>query len=101
MLQDAATTLLYIRPYDVIHRQYLQEALAIARRFPNQLSSSFVSACLQKLGESYLNVDRRYEEAYKLLTEAVAINRDLPRGDLLLQSLQSLGRASRSICITI
>jgi hypothetical protein len=48
------------------------------------------------MAESYLNVDRRYEDGRRLLVEAVAINRSLPtRGDLLVESLQSLGRANR------
>lgn len=95
VLNGAATTLLYVRPYDVIHRQYFEEALALARRFPDQIPPASLSGTLQRLAESYLNVDRRFEEAHRLLIEGVAINRTLPRIDLLLQSLQSLGRVSR------
>jgi len=74
----------------------LREALAISRRHPNQVRPSSRAACLQKLGESYINVDRRYQDAYALLQEAIAINRSDPsRGDLLLTSLQSFGRANR------
>jgi len=96
VLHDAATSLLYIRPSDPVHREYFQEALALARRYPNQVPSSSLAACLQKLGESYINVDRRYQEAHGLLEEAVAIHRSDPsRGDLLLESLQSFGRVNR------
>ncbi len=96
VLHDAATTLLYIRPSDPGHRKYFEQALALARRYPNDVPSSSLSACLQKLGESYINVDRRYQDAYPLLKEAVAINRSNPaRGDLLFSSLQSFGRVNR------
>lgn len=96
VLHDAATTLLYVRPFDPIHREYLEEALAVARRYPNHVPFSLLAAVLQKLGESYINVDRRYQDAHALLSEAVAINRTDPsRADLLLLSLQSFGRVNR------
>jgi serine/threonine-protein kinase len=93
-LHDAGTTLL--SPADSVHRQYFERAVELARRYPDQVPASALGACLQKLGESYINVDRRYQDAYPILQEAVAIHRSDPtRLDLLLASLQSFGRANR------
>lgn len=95
-LHDAGTTLLYIRPFDSVHREYFERAIALARRYPDQVRASLLGACLQKLGESYINADRRYQDAYGVLQEAVTIHRSDPsRRDLLLNSLQSFGRANR------
>jgi len=96
VLHEAATTLLYIRPSDPIHREYFEQGLALARRHPKQVPSSALALCLQKMGESYINVDRQYQNAHAMLSEAVSIIRSHPlRSDLLLLSLQSFGRVNR------
>jgi hypothetical protein len=96
LLQDASSIMLYIRPQDQSHRQYLAEAVAIARRYPEGVPRASLASSLQKLAESYINVDRRYGDARPLLAEALTICRSDPtRGDLLLQTLQSWGRVNR------
>lgn len=95
VLREGGTTLLYIRPSDPAHREYLEEATAIARRHADVPPSSR-AASMQRLAESYINLDRRYDDALALLTEAVAIGREDPaQGAQLILSLQSLGRANR------
>lgn len=95
VLREAGTTLLYLRPSDPAHREYLEEAVAVARRHP-EVPPSSRAASMQRLAESYINLDRRYGDALALLTEAVAIGREDPtQGAQLILSLQSLGRVNR------
>jgi eukaryotic-like serine/threonine-protein kinase len=96
LLFEAGTTLLYARPHDIAHRRFLERALALTNSHPGRISPSVRASCLQRLAESYINVDRRNAEARALLLEAVAIARSDPtQGNLLFECLQSLGRANR------
>lgn len=98
VLHDSATTLLYIRPFDGSHRPYLEQAVALARRNHKDVPPAILSACLHKLAESYINVDRRYNDAKPLLLESIAINRaDPSRASLLIESLHSYGRVNRML----
>jgi tetratricopeptide (TPR) repeat protein len=95
LLREAGTTLLYLRPADSVHREYLEQAVAIARRQAGVPPASRAAA-MQRLAESYINLDRRYDDALPLLIEAVALGRQDPtQGAQLILSLQSLGRANR------
>jgi serine/threonine-protein kinase len=97
VLYHSGVILQVLRPEGTNHRQYLEEALRIARANLPQDDDRMLSAVLEGLAQSNW-VDKRFAEADRLIHEAVALDRASPmHGSLLAISLQTQGRISQAL----
>jgi tetratricopeptide (TPR) repeat protein len=95
-LRLAAQTMSYERMADPLPRAYLEEAVRLSVKHREQVFATTRAQCLAALANSYHALDFRYQEAYPLIQEAIAINRADPlRGRELGQSLLTLGIVTR------
>jgi tetratricopeptide (TPR) repeat protein len=100
VLTQSGQLMEYIRPADLIHREYLQEAVRLARRDFQKVEIPLRAQSLQALAESYLGAPGRgegaYRAAYPLIQEALSLSRSDPSLDTaLVDSLRSWGRVNR------
>ena len=100
VLATSGQLMQYMRPADPVNREYLQEAVRLAGKYPSEVALGWRAAALQALAESYLgspgDADRNYREAYPLIEEALKLDRSDPSlAGSLLASLQSWGRINR------
>ena len=99
VLGQSGQTLQYIRPTDLVHREYLEEAVRLARKYP-KVETLWRAHAFHALAESYLgapgDAQQSYRAAYPLIQEALALDRSDPSlGIGLIESLQSWGRVNR------